>query len=95
MSSSNEARDRANARFKKQQDRNHEGAKAKAAYEAEGQAMRDKTARLKALRLARDSSESPVAQEAAAPTKKPARKKGKSVPLSSWLKGERGDGRRG
>jgi hypothetical protein len=53
---SKEARDRAEASFKKQEQRAREGAKAMADYEAEGRAMREKTARLKSLRMAKQAS---------------------------------------
>jgi hypothetical protein len=49
---SKEARDRAEASFKQQQ-RARDGVKAMADYEAQGRAMREKTARLKSLRMAR------------------------------------------
>jgi hypothetical protein len=54
---SKEARDRAEASFKKQEQRAREGAKAVADYEAEGRAMREKTARLKSLRMAKEAAE--------------------------------------
>jgi hypothetical protein len=53
---SKEARDRAEAGFKKQEQRAREGAKAMADYEAEGRAMREKTARLKSLRMAKEAA---------------------------------------
>ena len=53
---SKEARDRAEAGFKKQEQRAREGAKAMADYEAEGRATREKTARLKSLRLAQQAA---------------------------------------
>ena len=56
-SNSKEARDRAEASFKKQEQRAREGAKAMADYEAEGRAMREKTARLKSLRMAKQAAE--------------------------------------
>jgi hypothetical protein len=49
----NQARDRAEAIFKKEE-RLREGQKAMAEYEADRLATREKTARLRALRLARD-----------------------------------------
>jgi len=49
-----QARDRAEAIFKKKQERLLEGQKATAEYEAARLATREKTARLRALRLARD-----------------------------------------
>jgi hypothetical protein len=50
----NQARDRAEAIFKKKEERLREGQKAMAEYEAARLATREKTARLRALRLARD-----------------------------------------
>ena len=49
---SHEARARAEARFEKKEERAREGAKAAAEYEANTFAVREKTARLRALRLA-------------------------------------------
>jgi hypothetical protein len=60
---SKEARDRAEASFKKQEQRAREGAKAMADYEAEGRAMREKTARLKLLRMAKQAAEKEVGSE--------------------------------
>jgi hypothetical protein len=56
--------DRAEALFKKEQ-RLRDGEQAVAKYEAEGRATREKTARLKALRLARDAAVEPEAALAA------------------------------
>ncbi|HEY6994168.1 MAG TPA: hypothetical protein VH397_10695 [Xanthobacteraceae bacterium] len=50
------ALDRAEASFKKDQ-RAREGAKAMAEYEAAGVAMREKTARLRALRLRKEAAD--------------------------------------
>ena len=63
-----EAQARAEASFKKKEEQQREGAKAMAEYLAAGNAERDKTARLKTLREARDAA------EAAAKTKKLAAK---------------------
>ena len=52
---SNEAQRRAEALFKKEQ-QSREAQKARADYQAELHAMREKTARLRALRLARDAT---------------------------------------
>ena len=52
------ARDEAEARFKKKAEQAREGAKAMAEYEAAALAVREKTARLRALRLARDAASS-------------------------------------
>jgi hypothetical protein len=62
---SKEARDRAEATFKKQEQRAREGAKAMADYEAEGRAMREKTARLKSLRMAKQAAGKEVVEEPA------------------------------
>jgi hypothetical protein len=48
--------DRAEASFKKEE-RAREGAKAMRDYEAEGRAVREKTARLRSLRLAKEATE--------------------------------------
>ena len=50
----NQARNRAEAIFKKKEERLREGQQAMAEYEAARLATREKTARLRALRLARD-----------------------------------------
>jgi hypothetical protein len=47
---------RAQASFKKEE-RGREGAQAMSEYEAEGRAVREKTARLRALRLAKEAAE--------------------------------------
>jgi hypothetical protein len=52
----NQVRDRAEASFKKEQ-RAQEGIKAMADYEAEGRALRERTAKLRALRLAKEAAE--------------------------------------
>jgi hypothetical protein len=49
------ARDRAEAAFKKKEQQLREGQQAMAEYEAAQSATREKTARLRALRLARDA----------------------------------------
>jgi hypothetical protein len=87
--------DAANIQFKKAQ-RAEEGKKAMAEYEAEAVAVRAKTARLKALRLARDAAAGKVSDEAPAAVEKKSGKKGKakSANLSDWLKDREGSGRR-
>lgn len=79
--------------------RDREAAQAKALYEADAQAVRDKTARLKALRLAKEAAElsSGVAKSVVPKGKKKApesKAKTKGQPLSDWLKGQQGAGRR-
>jgi uncharacterized protein YjcR len=59
QSNDDQARARAEAMFKKEQ-RQREGEKAMAEYEARRIAERDKTARLRALRLARDAGRAQV-----------------------------------
>jgi hypothetical protein len=54
---SKEARDRAEARFKKMKETAREGEQARAQYDAAGQATREKTSRLRSLRLAKEASE--------------------------------------
>jgi Tfp pilus assembly protein PilX len=49
------ARDRAEAAFKKKEQQLREGQQARAEYETTRAATREKTARLRALRLARDA----------------------------------------
>lgn len=66
--------DTANAQFKKAQ-REQDGKKAMAEYEADGIAMRAKTAKLRALRLARDAEQAATEAANPAPKKKSAVKK--------------------
>lgn len=54
---SHQPHDRAEALFKKKQERLREGQQAMAEYQAESRAVGEKTARLRALRLARDAAE--------------------------------------
>ncbi len=71
--------------------REREGAQAMAQYEAEARAAREKTARLRELRLAHEAANKP---SAGTPVKKKARKKGeKSEALSEWLANQKKDGR--
>jgi hypothetical protein len=60
-----EARRRADALFKKEQQL-REGQQAMAEYQAQVHAMREKTARLRALRLARDAANNKKTQKGAA-----------------------------
>lgn len=53
---SDEARNRAEANFKKEQ-RAKEGAKAMMEYQANGRLVREKTERLRALRLAKEAAD--------------------------------------
>ena len=54
---SKEARDRAEASFTSKEERARDGARAMAEYEAAAVALRKKTARLKALQLAKEAAE--------------------------------------
>ncbi len=76
MSNSNEAKARAEASFKRKQDRAREGTKAWAEYEAQRPAVDEKIARLKALRLAKEAA------EAAAQSKKEPQAPNKLSPRS-------------
>ncbi len=78
----------AGAQFAKAQ-RANDAKKATSEYETAAKAMRAKTERLKALRLARDAA---TPQEPAAP-KRRGRTKGKSGTLSDWLDGQAKEGR--
>jgi hypothetical protein len=62
----NSARDEAEARFKKKEVQLVEGHRAWAEYQSKALAVREKTARLRALRLARESSTAPVEKARAA-----------------------------
>ncbi len=86
--------DAAQAGFKKLM-RDQDGKKAMSEYETETAAVRAKTARLKALRLARDAAEGKPAAPPAASPKKKAGVKAKKAPagsLSDWLKDREGSG---
>ena len=70
---SKDARDRAEASFAKKEHQAREGQKAVPAYEAESRAVSEKTARLKALRLAKEQSDrnAEANKVRVTPTKKP------------------------
>jgi hypothetical protein len=71
-------KDEANVQFKKVQ-RAEDGKRAMSEYESATAAVRTKTARLKALRLARDAADAAAAAaQPASAKKKPAKKKKKS-----------------
>lgn len=72
-----DARERAEARFRKAEQAAQASQEAMAHYAAEAQAVEDKTMRLRALRLAREQAESeaaPPPKVAAAPKAKRSRK---------------------
>jgi hypothetical protein len=80
----------ANAQFAKLQ-RANDAKQATSDYEATAVALRAKTERLKALRLARDAAAGPL--EPAAPKRKGKKKSTDS--LSDWLDGQAKEGRHG
>jgi hypothetical protein len=96
----NSRKDEAQSQFKKVQ-RAEDGKKAMSEYESERMAVLAKTARLRALRLAREAAEQAAPKVVAPPKKKAAGKttkagkaaKGSSATLSDWLKDQEGGGR--
>jgi hypothetical protein len=71
------------------------GAKAPPSREAEAQALRDKTARLRALRLAHEAANPPAAPKGGPARSRTSKKASdKSVPLSDWLNSQEQQGRR-
>jgi hypothetical protein len=96
----NSRKDEAQSQFKKVQ-RAEDGKKAMSEYESERMAVLAKTARLRALRLAREAAEQAAPKVVAPPKKKAASKttkagkaaKGSSATLSDWLKDQEGGGR--
>jgi hypothetical protein len=79
MASSSMSREQADAKFEKTQRAAREAAKAAAEYEADSQALRSRTAKLREMRMARDAVEETAAAEkkaakAAAPRKRAAAK---------------------
>jgi hypothetical protein len=81
---SSKAKSEAEARYAKAQKRVQEAAKAMNEVEAEARRIADNTARLKALRLARDAAERASAAAAAAPPPGKGKKKAaraKSIPV--------------
>jgi hypothetical protein len=81
--------------------RQADGRKAMAEYEANAEAVRAKTERLRALRLARDAAEAPAAAAAKAAKAKSSAKSSKSAKakkddagkLADWIKGQQDSGR--
>ena len=86
--------DKASAEARKMQQA-EDGKKAMLDYEAQAAALRAKTEKLRALRLARDAAAPPPPAKTKTSTKKPAKAaKAKPRPLSDWLDEQRKDGRR-
>ena len=93
MADSSKKKDDAQAQFAKLQ-RANDGKKAMTEYEAEAAAVRAKTERLRALRLARDAAEQ-AAIAAAPPVVKKKSTKDKKVAkgsLSDWIKDREASG---
>jgi hypothetical protein len=74
-SAKEEAQARAEASFKRKEDQARDGKKAAAEYEANRLATRERTAKLRAQRLARDAAEAEAAKDVAAAKPKAATKK--------------------
>jgi hypothetical protein len=79
-----------------QANKSQDGKNALAEYEAQAQAVRAKTERLRALRLAREAAEPAPAPKRAASGKAKAAKTAKETPatLSAWLQDQQKGGRR-
>lgn len=88
-------KDEAQAQFAKTQ-KAEDGKKAMAEYEAAAVAIRAKTDRLRALRLAREAELAKAAPAAKTPAKKKSAKakKGAAGKLSDWLDNQEKGGRR-
>ena len=71
-----------------------DGKKAMLDYEAEAAALRARTEKLRALRLAREAAAPPAPAKTKSPAKKTAKAtKAKPRPLSDWLSDQKKDGR--
>jgi hypothetical protein len=84
----------ANVQFAKLQ-RAEDAKKAASEYETAATALRAKTERLKALRLARDAEQAAAPKPSVPAKKTVAKKKASTGSLSDWLNGEAKEGRRG
>jgi hypothetical protein len=93
----NSKKDEAQAQFAKVQ-RANDAKKAMSDYEAEAEAVRVKTARLRALRLAREAeiaAAAPITVPKVKAAKGASKKKAATSTLSEWLDSETKAGRRG
>ena len=91
---SQSSKEAADAQFKKVQ-KAQEGANAMAEYQANAQAVRERTAKLRELRLAKEAAEQATVRKAPAAKGKSAKaKKAAAVPLSDWLEDQERSGRR-
>jgi len=79
--------------------RQQAGIKAMSQHEADAQAIREKTTRLRALRLAREGPTTPltatIAGQPATVKKKAGKQRKKTPSLSDWLATQQKEGRRG
>jgi hypothetical protein len=83
MANSKEDQARAEARFHKTLKKTHEAKQAMSQYEADNRAVREKTAKLKALRLAKEAAELQAAAEKKAEIKTTVKKKSASKKAAS------------
>jgi hypothetical protein len=74
--------------------RNHSGSKAIPQHEVDARLLREKTARLRELRLAQEAARG-APDEAAAGKKKAGKPRGETRSLSDWLATQQNEGRRG
>jgi hypothetical protein len=72
---SQQTHERAEKLFNKKEEQQREGRKAMAEYEAAQQAMREKTAKLRALRLARDAAGLQAPKQVSMPVRTPPARK--------------------
>jgi hypothetical protein len=71
---SDQDRQRAEKSFQKKEERTRDGRKAMTEYEAQARVIREKTARLKALRLAKEAQTQNEAPPPKQPERRPARR---------------------
>jgi len=90
-----DAKNDVQSKSQSQAQREQDGKKAMAEYQAEQAATLAKTERLRALRLARDAAMGPKVAKPVAGKKAASKKKAEPAkPLSEWLKSQRDEGRR-
>jgi hypothetical protein len=83
LPSHSKERDQAEARFQKAQKAAHDAREARSQYEADARAMREKTVRLKALRLAKEAADLAAAELAAADLAAPTGKRAAKKPVAA------------
>ena len=91
---SKEDRNRADARFNKAARAANEAKSGKTDRDVATKAVLDNMAKLKALRLAREAAEPPVAATVKKTRAKPRKSGEKSPALGDWLAGQQSGGRR-